>query len=116
MKRLLIFGWLILSAAGILTVSMCGQVEHAPTVAQCQADQRLWSSQIERSASTLTFDVLKSRGREMIECYDVDPANAKDYYTTASSATAVTAARLSKFIQRHQLWDKFIAEDAAGKR
>ena len=110
MKHLLVLGWLVLEC------SLVGQVEHAPTVAQCQADQRLWSPQIEDKASTLTFDVLKNRGSEMIACYDVDPTNAKDYYTTASSATAVMAARLRKFIQRHQQWDQFIAEDAAGTR
>jgi hypothetical protein len=31
----------------VLTASVAGQVEHAPTVEQCQADQRLWLAEIE---------------------------------------------------------------------
>jgi len=41
MKRLLIFGWLI------LTASIVGQeIKHAPTFQSCQADLNLWTSQI----------------------------------------------------------------------
>ena len=83
MKRLLVLGWLI------LTASLVGQVEHAPTVAQCQADQRLWHSQLDKEAdSTLAFDALANMGREMLACHDVDPPNARDYYNTSCSATS----------------------------
>jgi hypothetical protein len=109
MKRLLVLGL-------VLTASLTGQVEHAPTVAQCQADQRLWFSKIEDGNSTLTFDALANMEREMIACHDVDPPNARDYYNTSCSATAAMAARMSKFIQRHRLWSQFEAEDAAAKR
>jgi hypothetical protein len=37
---------LLVLASLILTASLVGQVEHAPTVAQCQADQRLWLSKL----------------------------------------------------------------------
>jgi hypothetical protein len=109
MKRCLVLGWLV------LTASLTGQVEHAPTVAQCQADQRLWLSKIEGD-SALTFDALANMGREMLACHDVDPPNARDYYNTSCSATAAMATRMSNFIQRHQLWQQLEAEDAAGKR
>jgi hypothetical protein len=33
-----------------------------------------------------------------------------------SESITAQALRLAKFVARHQLWDKFIAEDAAGKR
>jgi hypothetical protein len=56
-----------------------GQVEHAPTVAQCQADQRLWLSQIEGGASMLTYDGLSNMADEMNACAEVDPDNEKRY-------------------------------------
>jgi hypothetical protein len=100
----------------ILTASLSGQVEHAPTVAQCQADQRLWLPKIETSDSTLSFDALANMGSEMVACHDVDPPNARDYYNASCSATAAMATRMSNFIRRHQLWAQLEAEDAAGKR
>jgi|HubBroStandDraft_6_1064221.scaffolds.fasta_scaffold517911_2 hypothetical protein len=41
MKRHLVLGCLVLAA------SLAGQVQYAPTVAQCQADQRFWMSKLE---------------------------------------------------------------------
>jgi hypothetical protein len=110
MKRCLVLGWLV------LTASLVGQVEHAPTVDQCQADQRLWLSQIEGDNSKLSFDVLRQMAGEMDKCSEVDPANERRYYGTMAEASAAMALRLSKFIERHQLWAQFEAEDAAGKR
>lgn len=100
----------------ILAASLTGQVEHAPTVAQCQADQRLWLPQIESSDSTLTYDVLSQRASEMSDCASVDPPNNVRYVNTYSEATAVRLMRLSHYVQRHELWMQFEAEDAAGKR
>lgn len=100
----------------ILAAPLTGQVEHAPTVAQCQADQRLWRSQLDKDASSLKFGALRNMAGEMIACDTVDPPNHQDYYATAADASVNTAMRMSAFIQRHQLWDEFLAEDAAGKR
>jgi hypothetical protein len=110
MKHCLFLGCLI------LTASVAGQVTHAPTADECQADQRLWLSQIEGDNSKLSFDVLRQMAGEMDKCYEVDPPNQRKYYGTMSEASAAMAARLSKFIQRHQLWKQFEEEDAAGKR
>ena len=114
MKPIRTLGCLILAV--VMTASLGGQVEHAPTVAQCQADQRLWRAQIDEGASSLKYEVLHERVGEMIACNDVDPPNTTEYYNTASLTFAAMAARMNKFIQRHQLWDKFLEEDAAGKR
>ena len=100
----------------VLIASGAGQIEHAPTVAQCQADQRLWYSQIQHGDSSLKYEVLRDRVDEMITCNDVDPPHTTDYYNTASLNMAAIATRMGHFIQRHQLWDKFLEEDAAGKR
>jgi hypothetical protein len=100
----------------ILTASLAGQVEHAPTVAQCQADQRLWLSQVEDNDSSLKYDALNDMAVEMGRCTKVDPPNEIRYDNVYSEATAVRLMRLKHFLVRHQLWSKFIEEDAAGKR
>ena len=112
MKRCLVLGWLV------LTASLTGQVEHAPTVAQCQADQRLWLSKIEEGQRERlpTFDVLGDWNTEMLDCQKVDPTNAWSYSNTAGEITAEQATRTLDFITRNDLWKKFMAEDAAGKR
>src|SRR5437899_2944535 len=118
MKRLLVIGSLVVTAS--LTASFTAspaQVEHAPTVAQCQADQRLWLSQLEgNDKSTLAFYVFTDMAVEMEACSEVDLPNARKYFNTESEATATQAMRLSKFIRRHHLWEKFLAEDKEGKR
>jgi hypothetical protein len=113
MKRLVLAGL-------VLTASLVGQdVQHAPTVAQCQADQRLWLSKIEDTdnASALpTFDVLSKWQREMSDCKTVDPSEELKYYNTGAEIRTMQGIRLMNFIARHGLWDKFKEEDAAGKR
>ena len=59
----------------LLSASVTAQIEHAPTVAQCQADQRLWFSQVQQNGKTSPARaVMIERIREMINCIQVDPA------------------------------------------
>jgi hypothetical protein len=72
MKRLLVLGW------PILATSLVGQVEPAPTVAQCQADQRLWLSQLEAQppdSKLPDFNTLTHWETEMTQCQMVDSAS-----------------------------------------
>jgi hypothetical protein len=115
MRLLLVVGWLILTA--LLT----GQVEHAPTVAQCQADQRLWLAKIEADANgdkggLPAIYVIRAWALEMTQCKDVDPSNRFKYYNTESEISTEEMLRLRHFIDRHDLLAKFIEEDSAGKR
>jgi len=113
MKRLLVLGSLI------LTASLVGQdVQHAPTVAQCQADQRLWDAEIEKGDSPKlpTFDILRKWSGEMDDCQKVDPDNVEKYANATSAIDILQATRMVRFLHRNDLWGKFIAEDAAGKR
>jgi hypothetical protein len=113
MKRLLVVGCLVLSA------SLTGQIEHAPTVAQCQADQRLWFSVIERENSSElvpAFDILTQWHHEMRDCEKVDPDNKWTYYNTGAEINAEKITRMVSFLDRHGLWGQFKNEDAAGKR
>lgn len=94
------------------------EVEHAPTVAQCQADQALWLSKIEEDHGTddVTILTLQAWQKEMRQCQAVDQANHSKYYNTWGEALAEESLREYKFIVRHGLMDKLLAEDAAGQR
>jgi hypothetical protein len=114
MKRLVLTGL-------ILTASVVGQVEHAPTVAQCQADQRLWLAKIEADANRdktglPNIYAMRAWGLEMTQCKDVDPSNRFKYYNTEAEISTDEMLRLRHFLDRHDLMEKFIEEDAAGKR
>jgi hypothetical protein len=69
-KRLLILSVFVLAAVG-------QEIQHAPTVAQCQADQRLWLSTVEEGDSPKlpSSNVLSNWSREMDDCGKVDPNN-----------------------------------------
>jgi hypothetical protein len=102
----------------ILTAFVTAQIEHAPTVAQCQADQRLWLSQLEGNdrSKLPEFYVLLDETKEMDACQKVDPPNEQSYYNTGAEMDAEREQRYFHFIQRHNLQDKFIEEDRAGMR
>jgi hypothetical protein len=104
----------------ILATSLVGQeIKHAPTVAQCQADQRLWLSKLEvlpPDTNLPAFTTLQQWSSEMGDCVEVDPKNAWLYYNVGGESNNLQAARTIRFLKRHQMWDKFIEEDEAGKR
>src|ERR1700730_5831635 len=115
MKLILAFAVVLLAA------SVAGQVKHAPMVAQCQADQRLWFSKIEdldegHRERLPAFAVLSEWNSEMVDCQRVDPTHAWDYSNTGGEITAEQASRMFNFIMRNEMWKKFLTEDVAGKR
>jgi hypothetical protein len=106
---------LVLSLGSVTTKP---QVEHAPTVAQCEADQRLWLSKLEddRGVDDVKFHTLEAWQREMTDCKEVDPTNNNKYINVMSEAEAELSRREFDFIARHGLTEQFIAEDEKGKR
>jgi hypothetical protein len=109
--------FLLVLACFLCSVSVYPQVEHAPTVAQCQADQRLWFSKLEEpEPKLLAFDVIREWSHEMLDCEKVDPENKLKYYNVEGEVEAEKVSRLAAFINRHGLWEQFKTEDAAGKR
>ncbi len=93
--------------------------DHAPTVEQCRADQRLWSEQFDsrpEEVSKLSFRKLIVRGKEMTDCAVVDEEQIRAYNRTADSVQVEAGSRLLNFVTRHNLMAQFIAEDNAGKR
>ena len=117
MKANVIFCVFLLS----LTTSLFGQ-DHAPTVEQCHADQRLWSSVMQDehtfkdAASRLSVHTLKQRTGEMRDCFAVDSENSHDYFVVVAAYTTELSGRYKNFIDRHNLMAQFLVEDAAGKR
>jgi len=104
-------------AVVLLAASLTGQVEHAPTVAECQADQRLWLADLEGQREHLPgFAVLGEWNHEMDNCQKVDTDNRWKYYNTSGEVDAEKLVRLINFLNRHDLYQKFKEEDAAGKR
>lgn len=110
----------LLAVAILIAVPALGQkVEHAPTAAQCQADQRLWLSRLEDNADRLkdvTVRTVPAWQAEMQQCQAVDPENQRKYANTRSEAEAEIESRKGYFISRHGLYGQFLAEDAAGQR
>ena len=86
--------WLLLAIAVPLQLIHAQEVKYAPTVEQCRADQRLWLSKLEQPNS--------------IGIPNVDDALGEIF--------AVMVRRLVGFLERHNLMDQFLGEDAQGKR
>jgi phage-related protein len=68
------------------------------------------------SEATPMFRVLAKWGHEMRQCQRVDPEHQSKYYNTSSEVDATQMGRLLDFLERHNLYRQFLAEDEAGKR
>jgi hypothetical protein len=108
----------LLFLAGTTVSSRQTQVEHAPTVEQCQADQRLWLSQLESTGPLpdVPFRTLNAWMKEMNQCQHVDLKNSFQYLNTISEANSESRNRLEHFLDRHNLYEQFLKEDDEGKR
>ena len=95
-------------------------VEHAPTVEQCQADRAYWMSKLtqadEKGTDDVPFVTLLGWDAEMEKCRAVDPPNRWQYFNVGEEALAAMTMRLRDFMVRHDVWQQFLDEDAAGKR
>jgi hypothetical protein len=111
-QKVLLLAFMVVLCAS----SRAQQVKHAPTTEQCRADQRLWLDKIEDSGEMQDFETLDGWFLEMFECKSVDPDNVRLYHNVLSEVAATQVLRLERFLQRHDLYDRFIAEDRAGKR
>jgi hypothetical protein len=94
------------------------EVEHAPTAAQCQADQAVWFSTIEDSGrnQTVPYRTLNQWGLEMGQCEEVDKPNILRYQNVETEVLAVAEQREHAFLKRHDLLRQFYQEDEAGVR
>ena len=108
--------WLLVLAIIPFNSLASQEVQHAPTVEQCRADQRLWLTEAQETYVPAPFMELHNRNKEMIQCETVDPYESNHYYNTLGETNAEKVIRLHDFIDRHNLGSQFVAEDAQGKR
>jgi len=91
------------------------EAKQAPTtVEECRADQRLWVSM--KDNATVSFRKLSDLGTDLFYCVHVDPEWKNVYDLAVVTIDATQLKRLRNFLDRHNLWDQFLAEDAQGKR
>ncbi len=128
---------LLLSLVFLLVIPMTGQVEHAPTPAQCRADVNAWDvpnfnpsfwneEQFSNFATrvmhdrSLTARELDARNAEMAQCLKTDKslltADPNRYIQARQAYFIAELARMAAFMQRHNLMSQFYDEDAQGKR
>jgi len=108
--------WLLLVIVAPLQF-IHAQVQHALTVEQCQADQKLVLSRLNSNERTLvTYKEGYGWFLEMQDCLSVDPENQARYYNTMSETSAMLNTKVRSYLERHNLWNQFMAEDAQGKR
>ena len=93
------------------------QVQHASTVEQCRADQKLVLSRLNSNERTLvSYKEGYGWFLEMQDCISADPENQSRYYNTMIETSNMLNTKLQSYLKRHNLWDQFMAEDAQGKR
>ena len=115
--------------AAIAATAHAQEVQHAPTVAQCQADAALWQSQSgdffrahkshdakNTAVASLTAKELLARSIEMADCLTVDSGHDEDYSMVQSTYFELFGDRMNNFMKRHNLMEQFFKEDEAGRR
>ena len=105
----------------LLATSMTGQFKHPPSVANCQAHQRLFLSKVEASNDANSdylpgWDIISEWAAEMQECEMADPNGHAAYHNVREQIYAYKSVRQLDFIVRHDLYDQLIEEDKEGKR
>lgn len=110
------FVYLLTVALFVISASVIAQIERAPTVAQCQADQRLWLSRLDDEDGSLPpYKTMMRWALEMRDCQTIDPDNDPRYYNTYNEICTDQLLRVTAFLERHKLYDQFIKEDAEQK-
>jgi hypothetical protein len=125
---------LITVAVLCVTPAMAHQ-QPASTVEVCRAEAAVWfngrmaadytdaqddwvGNKIPNRTETARLPVkeLMARQSEMFDCAKVDRENRGEYYEAGEFYHNVLTDRETQFIDRHGLWQQFVAEDAAGQR
>jgi len=123
MKRSAKLSVLVLVPVCAVSVTALAQMHHAPTAAQCQADETVWHrtlSQVDMedqgSLKGVSYDTLGEVLVEMNECGEVDPARGGAYFSVLAGALDARLLRVMDFVNRHHLGEQFKKEDLAGIR
>jgi hypothetical protein len=125
-------GWsrpmLLLIASINVAPAQTSPLEHALTREQCKADEKAWALEWQMAEESKLgmpdslkdfkaskYDVMSDRSLEMMRCSNYFDS-APSFGTTAWALESDGTRRMRDFLERHGLWDQFLAEDAAGKR
>ena len=125
---------LIASVFAFTMFAIPQESKHAPTFQSCDADLKLWSSQIsgfptstteqeQAGTKSLRVDEMTNRVSYLNNCAQAYPALNKNRPGELSALASLgliyvseIQARLFHFLNRHDLSIKFREEDEAGKR
>jgi hypothetical protein len=113
--------------ATLLLVALCAPVlaqDHAPLPAQCRADYDLWYGDKKEALDHLSFKELNERQGELWKCANVDIRdnigshgyNLREYLSLSMMYGLKLSQRFQSYMNRHGEMQKFLNEDAAGKR
>ena len=95
--------WLLLVIVAPLQF-IHAQVQHALTVEQCQADQKLVLSRLNSNERTLvTYKEGYGWFLEMQDCLSVDPENQARYYNTMSETSAMLNTKVRSYLERQSM-------------
>jgi hypothetical protein len=105
----------------LLTAVSTSSSQNAPytlTTEQCRADQKVWSSKLNRdpAAPNVSYDEMTGWNFEMFRCEKVNADLRQSYLNTESAIALAQGRRLFDFISRHHLMRQFSAEDKQGKQ
>jgi hypothetical protein len=125
---------LVASVFAFTMFAVSQDVKHAPTFQSCDADLNLWTSQIpgfpastaehdQEGTKSLTVQEMTNRMSYLDDCaraYPIFNKNRPGEFSALFSLGLIYESeikrRLSHFLDRHGLSDKFAEEDEAGKR
>jgi hypothetical protein len=92
------------------------ELKLAPTLEQCRADQRLWLDKVEKTTLAEDYFTINNWAGEMLDCGVLIPRISGSTTMSPERVHGEKVLRLEHFLDRHNLYDKFIEEDKAGKR
>jgi len=103
----------------ILAIAPAFAQQHSPTVDVCRADEAVWAADAvgNQTYKTLPYNELALRQNEMNDCakVDGDQHRTADYVALVSLYENLIEVRMTHFLNRHNLMQQFLDEDAAGQ-
>jgi len=114
--------------------TLAQEIKHAPALELCVADINLWISeisqwpkpqpeQLSKDLAALTFTDLRDRALFLDDCAHAYPELKASKSGELSAGIALISQytgeiqhRMLMFLERHDLLQRFVNEDAAGKR
>ena len=104
--------------AHMVSPCLAQEMNHAPTVSQCRAEQRLWLSKLEQyppDVAEVSYGDLQYWTLDMVVCANLDAGHEVFYLNTYSMADHERIKRLEGFLHQRTLFYEFLKQDAQDK-